>query len=387
MFKSEIPASPAGGRNPQQRSLGYFLFGFWLLFGIWLLFIGIFPLFAQHEGHQMPAQTKEEVKPAVKKSTSKKAVYYCPMHPSYTSDKPGDCPICNMTLVLKEEDVASSEEIPEGAVKIDSYKQQLIGVKIDKVAYQPFERKVRTVGRVAFDPELYKAQQEYIEAVKTLEKINSSGDNQLIHSIQSMVDASALKLELNGLSKQQIADLANKKESDKALLISSVEDNTAWVYATIYEYELDWIKVGEEATIKAISYPEKEFKGEILAIDPVFDTATRSVRARIKVDNPEALLKPNMYVDVEIRSELGAKLAVPKETILDSGIRKIVFVSLPDGYFKPVEVKTGAFSEEYVEIKAGLKEGDSVVVSGNFLIDSESKLKAALEGTGHQHGQ
>ncbi|MEW6009656.1 MAG: efflux RND transporter periplasmic adaptor subunit, partial [Candidatus Omnitrophota bacterium] len=128
-------------------------------------------------------------------------------------------------------------------------------------------------------------------------------------------------------------------------------------------------------------------KGKIVAIDPVFNAMTRSVRARIKVENVDGLLKPDMYVDVQMYSDLGVSLSVPKEAIMDSGIRKIVFLSLNDGYFKSVEVKTGISTEEYTQVLEGLKENDTVVVSGNFLIDSESKLKSALEGTGHQHGQ
>lgn len=339
-------------------------------------------LYAQHEGHKMQ-ETKQEIKD--KEAVSQKKIYYCPMHPTYTSDKPGDCPICNMTLVAKEEEQIDTEAMPEGAVKIDSYKQQLIGVKTDKVIYRPLVRTLRTVGRVAFDPELYKSQQEYIEAVKTLDKISASEDKETLKNIQSLVNAAALKLKLSGLSQKQIEDLAKNKENDETLLISS--DQTTWVYATIYEYETDLVKIGQEATIKTISYPDKEFKGKIVSLDPIFDAMTRSIRARIKTDNPDDLLKPNMFVDVEMYSDLGADLAIPKEAIMDTGTRKMVFISLPNGYFKPQEIKIGVSTDEYAQIKEGLKEGDIVVVSGNFLIDSESKLKAALEGTGHQHGQ
>lgn len=366
--------------------------------GILLFFATSLFLYAQHEGHQpegggwesdspsrqMQQQTKPEAMSKSEKKASQKAVYYCPMHPNYTSDKPGDCPICNMTLVAKEEE-EKSEEAPKEAIKIDSYKQQLIGVKTDKLIYRSLIKQIRTVGRVAFDPELYKTQQEYIQAIKTLEGVEGSSQREVVDRIEAIVKAARLKLELSGMSKEQIEELAKNKESDESLLISSPDSSTTWVYATIYEYELEAVKIGQKATISAISYPDKKFEGEVIAIDPVFDTMTRSVRSRIKVDNKEGLLKPNMYVDVEINIDLGAHLALAKEAIMDSGLRKIVFISLPDGYFQPIEVKTGISSEDYVEIKEGLKEGDVVVTSGNFLIDSESKLKQALEGTGHQH--
>ncbi|MBI3991615.1 MAG: efflux RND transporter periplasmic adaptor subunit [Candidatus Omnitrophica bacterium] len=378
----------------------------------------------------MQIAAKEEIKGKANKPAPKKAIYYCPMHPSYTSDRPGDCPICNMKLVKKEEAERIEKEIKEpkdicilhncpmamegktcpmlisGDIKDCPYcgahlradgkgdgfyvsleKQQLIGVKIDKVIYRPLAKIIRTVGRVAFDPELYKVQQEYIEAINTLERVNESGQKEVISRSQALVEAAKLKLKLQGLGIKQIEELEKSKENDTTLLISSPDSNIAWVYATIYEYELELVKLGQEAIISAISYPGKEFKGEVVAIDPVFNAMTRSVRARIKVNNKDGLLKPDMYVDVQMSSDLGAHLAVPKEAIMDSGLRKIVFRSLDSGRFKPTEVKTGVSTEEYVQVLEGLKEGDNVVVSGNFLIDSESKLKSALEGTGHQHGQ
>ncbi len=357
-----------------------------------LVFAGALPiLYAQHEGHQMQTETKE-AKPKGKKPASKRAIYYCPMHPSYTSDKPGDCPICNMKLVKKEEAerIEKEAEVSEeagGGFYVSLEKQQLIGVKTDKVIYRPLNKIIRTVGRVAFDPELYKAQQEYIEALKTKEFVKESEQETVIKRSDALVEAAKLKLKLQGLDIKQIEELEDRKENDQSLLISSSESDSTWVYATIYEYELEWIKIGQEALVAAVAYPGKEFKGKIAAIDPVFNAMTRSVRARIKVENVDGLLKPDMYVDVRMSSDLGAHLAVPREAIMDSGLRKIVFLSLNAGYLKSVEVKTGVSTEEYVQVLEGLKEGDTVVVSGNFLIDSESKLKSALEGTGHQHSQ
>ncbi len=353
-----------------------------------LLFSFYFPLFAQHEGHQIQPQGKQEIK--TKKAAKQKDVYYCPMHPTYISDKPGDCPICNMKLVKKEKPQAADTSMQESKGEgfyISPEKQQLIGVKTDKVIYRPLNKIIRTVGRVAFDPELYKAQQEYIEALKTEEFVKESGQETVIKRAEALVEAAKLKLKLQGLDIAQIEELQKTRENDQSLLISSSDSDFTWVYATIYEYELEWIKLGQEVIVLAVSYPGKEFKGKIVAIDPVFDALTRSVRARIKVDNQDILLKPDMYVDVQMSSDLGAHLSVPKEAIMDSGLRKIVFLSLNAGYVKSVEVKTGVSTEEYVQVLEGLKEGDTVVVSGNFLIDSESKLKSALEGTGHQHNQ
>lgn len=333
--------------------------------------------YAQHEGHQKVAKEA--------KSSKQKDIYYCPMHPTYISDKPGDCPICNMKLVKKEE--AAQEQVQKpGGVYISPEKQQLIGVKVDKATSRPFLKSIRTVGRVAFDPGLYEAQAEYIEALKTRDKIKASGEEKAVERINSLVEAARFKLELAGLSKEQVEGLGMERENDSSLLISRSGSPVSWIYATIYEYELEYIKIGQEVSIKTVAYPDKEFKGIVMAIDPVFDAMTRSVRARIKTENKDALLKPNMYVDIEISSDLGTKLAVPREAVMDTGLRKIVFISLPEGRFESRQVKTGASNDNYVEITDGLQEGESVVTSGNFLIDSESKLKSALEGT-HQHSQ
>ncbi|MEK6728014.1 MAG: heavy metal-binding domain-containing protein, partial [Candidatus Omnitrophota bacterium] len=257
---------------------------------------------AQHEGHQMQPQAKQEIK--TKKAAKQKDVYYCPMHPSYTSDRPGDCPICNMKLVKKGEAERIEKEAKEpkdicilhncpmamegktcpmlisGDVKdcpfcgahliredeaegegfyVSPEKQQLIGVKTDKVIYRPLAKIIRTVGRVAFDPELYKAQQEYIEAINTLEKINESGQEKVIKRSEALVEAAKLKLKLQGLDIKQIEELQETKENDQSLLISSSDADFTWVYATIYEYELEWIKLGQEALITATAYPAKEF--------------------------------------------------------------------------------------------------------------------------------
>lgn len=341
-------------------------------------------VYAQHEGHT----PREE---------PQKDVYYCPMHPTYTSDKPGDCPICNMKLVKRQTTPPEPEaqgrdqktQDGQGVISISAEQQQLIGVKTDKVIYRPLTKTIRTVGRVAFDPELFKAQQEYIETLATLARVKESGSPEAIRRAESLANASRLKLKLQGLDDAQVDALAEHRKNDETLLISSADEARAWVYATVYQYEFNWVKTGQNAAITSSALPGREFSGTVVAIDRVFDAATRSVRARILVDNPDGLLKPEMYVDIAIASDRGARLAVPKEAVMDSGLRKIAFVSLGNGKFKPVEITTGLAAGDYVEVASGLHEGDLVVVSGNFLVDSESRLKSALAGAdkGHQHGE
>ncbi|MCX5635539.1 MAG: efflux RND transporter periplasmic adaptor subunit [Planctomycetota bacterium] len=150
------------------------------------------------------------------------------------------------------------------------------------------------------------------------------------------------------------------------------------MYLTIYEYESALVKEGLPVEIETIAYPGEIFKGSIVSIAPVLNTATRTLNIRALVNNTSNKLKLGMYVNAEITYNLGNKLAVPQDAVMDSGTRKIVFIADANGYFKPIEVTLGSKSEGYYEILQGLSVGEEVVTSGNFLVDSESKLNAVL---------
>lgn len=345
---------------------------------------------AQHEGHGSPVQDQQTIRAKSPVPAHGPAVYYCPMHPSYTSDRPGDCPICNMSLVKKEEAQAANPSEDSAVAQDDSFyispeKQQLIGVKSEKIIPRPLSKVIRTVGRVAFDPALFASQTEYLEARKILGQVRDSGEGETVRRAQALVDAARIKLRLQGLDEKQIEDLGAAGQNDLSLLLSSQGAGHAWIYATIYEYEMGWLHPGQKAVITSVAYPDQTFSGETVAVDTVFDAATRSVRARIKVEDSQGRLKPDMFVDVEMASDLGTHLAVPREAIMDTGTRKIVFLQLENGRIRPAEIRTGLSNEDYTQVLSGVSQGDAVVVSGNFLIDSESKLKAALESAGHQH--
>lgn len=321
-----------------------------------------------------------------------KDVYYCPMHPNFTADKPGDCAICGMKLVRKSSLPAAGGEVKpdsaEAGIQISSERQQFIGVKTEAVSKRQLTRQINTVGKVAYDPELYVAQEEYLQALKTSQAVKQSVLASVSQQSDSLLQSAQKKLLLLGMSQEEISQLAKSGQAQENLYFPT-QGGTAWVYITIYEYELGMIKPGLLVEIEAVAFPGIVFPGKITAITPVLDPMTRSAQARAEVSDPQHKLKPEMFVDVRINLDLGDLLAVPKEAIMDSGMRKIVFVVLPDGYFQSREVKTGVSTDEYVQVMEGLSEGEKVVVSGNFLIDSESKLKTALEGTsqGHQHGQ
>jgi len=156
-----------------------------------------------------------------------------------------------------------------------------------------------------------------------------------------------------------------------------------------YEYELSWVKIGQSLKAISVSFPAEEFKGEVISIDPVLNPMTRSVRIRAKIENPELKLKPQMYVDVFIEAYLTDEngqhkliLALPKDAVLDTGMRKIVYLDLGSGSYQGREVEIGPEATVYVDtqkqkfypVMSGLKENDLVVTKANFLIDSQSQI-------------
>jgi YHS domain-containing protein len=157
------------------------------------------------------------------------------------------------------------------------------------------------------------------------------------------------------------------------------ELDRVWVYANIYENEARYFRPG---TIAKLSHPQlgKEYPARVSDALPLFDTATRTLKVRLEVDNPGFALRPDMFVDVELPVKLPASINVPADAILDSGLQKTIFVELGNGFFEPREVETGWRIGNRVEIVKGLKPGERIIISGNFLIDSESKLEMAAAG-------
>jgi Cu(I)/Ag(I) efflux system membrane fusion protein len=154
--------------------------------------------------------------------------------------------------------------------------------------------------------------------------------------------------------------------------------STIWVNADIYEYELPLIKVGAPAALQLSYFPGWQFASRIDYIYPTLSGETRTAKARFVIPNPGGQLKPQMYTNVEIQISLGQKLAVPEDAVIDTGIRQIAYVDKGSGYFEPREVRIGIRAENMVEVTAGLKAGDKVASSANFLIDSEAKLKGVV---------
>lgn len=392
-----------------------------------------------------------------------KEVYYCPMHPAYISDRPGDCPICNMKLVKKETEPERAEksgdhkghEMPgmapaeektleevcvehkcamndcpmsvragikpgeriicpicgevvstaggkvveiskqpagEGrsgaagpTVTISAEKQQLIGVKTEPVKRMNLTKGVRASGKIAYDPELVVTQEEFIQAVKNEDNIKDSPLQDIADRAKSLKEAARNKLKLLGMSDDQIARLEKTKKPETNLYLPGKGENV-WAYISIYEYEIGLVKVGASAEVEATAYPGEIFSGKVVSVNPVLDPITRTNQVRVEVVNTGDRLKPEMFVSAGIKADMGEKLAVPEGAVLDTGLRKIVYLSKAGDVLESREVKTGQKAGGYYEVLEGLSEGDIVVTSGNFLVDSESRLKSAAAGeAGHKH--
>ena len=384
-------------------------------------------------------------------TTKKAALYYCPMHPDYTAPKPGACPICHMDLVPYESDetsggsgtaglheftleevlnmkpgeicllhkckmgncmMAMTEEMARlgkcphcqedlgivikdlmpdgyGTVKLGLEKSQLIGISTERVGKNPLRRTISAAGTVAHDTELYQAQAEFIEARRALAKAEDGGLAEILPQAKALAEAARTRLRHLGLSDELIDEAGSQKEPDHGLLYAHA-GAAVWVYANVYEYEISDIKPGQTMLAESPSFPGKVFKGIVKAVDSMVDMKTRTTRVRARFENPEAELRPDMFLSTAIEMDLGEVLTVPRSAVLDTGTRKIIFVEKEPGRFEPREVILGAAADQYYPVQSGVAEGEKVVTSGNFLIDSESRLKAALKGAsqkgGHVHG-
>jgi len=333
-------------------------------------------------------------------------------------------------------------EMSSGSVNVSPDKQQLVGIRTAVAEIRPLVKRIRTVGIVTYDetkvaqvfskvdgwveklfvnytgklvekgqplftfysPELVSTQEEYLLALRAKETLGSSSLKEISMGSASLLEAARRRLALWDISEEQIAELQKNGQPQRTLtffapmsgfvikkdafqgmkvmpdkeLYTIVDLSTVWVNVDIYEFELAAIRVGQKASITLSYYPGRTFGGKVSWISPVLDEKTRTAKIRLEFSNRDFILKPEMYANAEIDIDAGRKLAIPDEAVLDSGLRKVVFIDRGEGRYEPAEVKLGGKFDGYYEVLAGLSPGERIIASASFLLDSESRLKEAM---------
>jgi membrane fusion protein, copper/silver efflux system len=316
--------------------------------------------------------------PTVTNKERKLAFYRNPMNPQVTSPVPMKDSM-GMDYVPVYEEASSTAASGRTTVAISPERQQLIGVKTEPVNMMDLTKVVRVSGKIAYDPELAVTQEEFIQALNAEGNVKDSPLQDIIDRAKSLTEAARNKLKLMGMNDEQIRVLEKTRKAETNLYLPGKGEGV-WAYVNVYEYEIGFIKVGDSVDIEAVAYPGEKFPGKVVSISPVLDPNTRTNQVRVEVPNPDNKLKPEMFVNAFIKESMGSKLAVPETAVLDTGLRKIVYLSEENNVLESREVTLGQKAENYYEVLSGLKEGDVVVTSGNFLVDSESKLKSPSQG-------
>jgi Cu(I)/Ag(I) efflux system membrane fusion protein len=309
------------------------------------------------------------------------ALYQCPMHPQIVRTEPGTCPICGMTLKRVDDlERGASTVAGRAPFVLSAERQQLIGVTRAPVEVRPLTREIRAAATVANDPALYAGLIEYREALRSRGVLRSTSLDEAVTGSDALVRAAALKLRRLGLGERDVAALASLDPTTFILPGPKV-----WVYARIFEDDAPLVKPGMPLRIEIPSEPGRTVTSTVFAIDPVVAPESRTVRVRALVATPDADLRPDAYVTAVFEVPLGEHLAIPRSAVLDAGARRIVFVVSDDGRFTPREVRLGRVADGYYEVLDGVAAGEQVVTSANFLIDSESRIKAAVGAFGGVH--
>ncbi len=375
-----------------------------------------------------PAETKREP-----------LFYRSPMNPDVTSDVPAKGPMGMDYIPVYADDEASG---PPGTVSIDPVTIQNIGVRTAIAKVGTIARQIHTLGRVDYDeqritrlhpktqgwveelrigttgaaidndeillsiysPQLVSSQREYLLALNNLETLGDSPFEDVRRGAAELVETSLERLRLMDVPEHQIQELTDSREVSKFLHIHSpangivvnvgvrngqfitpqtemymIADLSAvWVFVDIFEEELPWVNVGDQAEMRVTAVPGSVLTGELTSIYPYEDRNTRTIKAPLEFDTKDLLLKPNTFADVTIQASPRENVViVPSEAIVRSGLREQVFVVREPGKFEPRLVEIGLSGGGFTEIRSGIAGGEEVVVSAQFLIDSESKLREA----------
>jgi len=377
-------------------------------------------------------------------------LYHCPMHPTITSDRPADCPICGMKLVpvaaathehATGASAPAAQTSPEtdtpgrAAVNVDPARQQLIGLRTAKVEQAAVGGSWRSVGRVDVDPTrvrkanvkvdgyveqifvnflgqrvskgqplftlysptLLVTQNEYVSALRAHRASGSSAAE------PPLLAAARRKLELWDVPQSVIARLGETGPQKTLTFVSPISGvvtsknvvegsflqpgaepyeitdlSVVWVMVDAYESDLARVKVGMQASMTVQAYPQRTFSGRVQFIAPLLDPSTRTAKVHLHFPNPTGELKPELYGEVTLQSETREGLTIPLDAVIHTGTKTVVFVAQGEGKFAPAVVQLGERSSDRVEVLSGLEAGQEVITRANFLIDSESQLRASL---------
>ncbi len=334
----------------------------------------------------------------------------------HVSLSPTQAVMANVATVPAEFAPLSKEINAVGIVQYDQSKQAKVTAwvagRIDRLLVNTvgaYVSKGRPVAEV-YSPDLVAAQQEYLLALKSRDQFQKSSIQAISQGGEGLVSSARQRLKLLGVKDNQIAGLERAGHPNIKLpiytplsgvviekivqegqyvnmgdpLFSVADLSTVWVEVEVYENEFAFVKMGQRVEIVSQSYPGKTFSGCVSFIYPFLDPKTRTVKVRVDLPNPGLKLKPDMFVNAQIKAPLGNALVVPVTALMDTGKRQVVWVESQPGMFEPRDVQVGARSGDKVQILSGLKQGDKVAASGGYLIDSESQLSAGSGGGGHE---
>ncbi|MBK8977113.1 MAG: efflux RND transporter periplasmic adaptor subunit [Planctomycetes bacterium] len=434
---STVPA-PTENRQPPKAWRTFRLLVLLLIVGGSMLFIG--DRFGQRIGATLRQMWSDITgsKPHGESKEASNKFYTCGMHPWVILPEPGLCPICHMDLTPLDPAKFTGE------IAIDPVLAQNIGVRTALVETGPLVGTVRTVGKVDYDetrlhdvnlkvagwieelhvdflganvekgqalfelyaPELFSAQQDYVLALQQQQLPGVVHVPRVAEDAVSGLQATRTRLTYFGIDDEQIEALAKTRQPRKTMTIKSPISGTVirkmavagmrvdpgmqmyriadltkvWVTVTVYEYQLPFVELGQEATMTLSYIPGEEFPGRVTYVYPWTDEKTREVNVRLEFDNDSGLLKPGMFANVQLRRTLAAeRTLVSRSAVIDTGERQVAFVSLGGGRFEPRSLRLGIETDGgKVEVVDGLKPGERVVTSAQFLLDSESKIREGL---------
>jgi membrane fusion protein, copper/silver efflux system len=379
--------------------------------------------------------------PESERGSARRILYYVdPMHPAYRSDKPGIAPDCGMPLepVYDGEDSTAKLQLPPGAISISLDKQQLIGVRVEPVDTNAGPRMIRTSGRVVTDDnrvyrlmaategwvqslqdspagtvvkkndvlatfysrEFRNVEQAYLGSLASLDRLKRGPEEG--NGGDANLRINEEQLHALGMGDPQIKELARTHQLTRNVEITSPIDGIVlersisplqrfekgaelyriadltkiWILADLYDDEAKSLRPGSrvKVTVRELA---KTVYATVSENPPLFDPASRTLKLRLEADNPGSVLRPDMFVDLEFTTRVPPGLSIPRESVLDSGRQKIVYVETSDNVFEPRAVEIGSAQGDRVMVLRGLGKGDRVVTAGNFLIDSESRIRSA----------